>query len=152
MEVTPGFFFWRQYVFDYFDFEPRRITAINTGELMVAGQLRVANVIPSHREYMFSSTPSEPIKGQRGKLAARLVLTLALDAALGYNYRQATTISETDRALHLYISSHFFLLCLLNPRWKYHGNLPGQPTYRTNGRGIFQGRLHHIHTLRESSR
>ena len=26
-----------------------------------AGHLRVANVIPSHREYMYSSTPSEPI-------------------------------------------------------------------------------------------
>lgn len=43
------------------DFEPRRITAIDTENLMVAGHLRVANVIPSHREYMFSSTPSEPI-------------------------------------------------------------------------------------------
>lgn len=92
------------------DFEPRRITAIDTENLMVAGHLRVANVIPSHREYMFSSTPSEPIvaeaaaqvlreqsmikllcdhvkdglieKGQRGELAARLLLTLAHDAAL----------------------------------------------------------------------
>jgi hypothetical protein len=92
------------------DFEPRRINAIDTENLMVAGHLRVANVIPSHREYMFSSTPSEPIvaeaaaqvlwkenlikllhgyvssglieKGQRGELAARLLLTLAHDAAL----------------------------------------------------------------------
>ena len=92
------------------DFEPRRITAIETENLMVAGHLRVANVIPSHRKYMFSSTPSEPIvaeaaaqvlrqqnmitllyghvsgglieKGQRGELAARLLLTLAHDAAL----------------------------------------------------------------------
>jgi hypothetical protein len=92
------------------DFEPRRITAIETENLMVAGHLRVANVVPSHREYIFSSTPSEPIvaeaaaqmlrgqnmikllcdhvkgglieKGQRGELAARLLLTLAHDAAL----------------------------------------------------------------------
>ena len=28
---------------------------------MVAGHLRVTNVIPSHREYMISSTPSGPI-------------------------------------------------------------------------------------------
>ena len=92
------------------DFEPRRIAATDAENLMVAGYLRVANVIPSHREYMFSSTPSEPIvaeaaaqvlrgqnmikllcdhvgnglieKGQQGELAARLLLTLAHDAAL----------------------------------------------------------------------
>ena len=92
------------------DFEPRRISAIENENLMVAGHLRVANVVPSHREYMISSTPSEPIvaeaaaqvllgqniisivcgnvrnglieKGQRGELAARLLLTLAHDAAL----------------------------------------------------------------------
>ena len=92
------------------DFEPKRIAAIDKESLMVAGHLRVVNVIPSHREYMFSSTPSEPIvaeaaaqvlhgknmiellsknvvkdglieKGQRGELAARLLLTLARDAA-----------------------------------------------------------------------
>lgn len=28
---------------------------------MVAGYLRVANVIPTHREYIILSTPSEPI-------------------------------------------------------------------------------------------
>src|ERR1700723_3367182 len=43
------------------DFEPRRIAAIENENLMVAGYLRVANVIPSHREYVISSTPSEPI-------------------------------------------------------------------------------------------
>ena len=43
------------------DSEPRRIGAVETEILMVAGHLRVANVIPSHREYMYSSTPSEPI-------------------------------------------------------------------------------------------
>ncbi|KAM6494977.1 hypothetical protein JOM56_009600 [Amanita muscaria] len=92
------------------DFEPRRITAIENENLMVAGYLRVANVIPSHREYIISSTPSEPIvaeaaaqvlrgqkminllfknvrdglieKGQRGELVARLLLTLAHDAAI----------------------------------------------------------------------
>jgi hypothetical protein len=78
--------------------------------LMVAGHLRVANVIPAHREYVISSTPSEPIvaeaaaqvlrgqhmvdiiasnvrdglieKGQRGELVARLLLTLAHDQAV----------------------------------------------------------------------
>ena len=92
------------------NFEPRRISAIKEENLMVAGHLRVANAIPSHREYLISSTPSEPIvaeaaaqvhlkesmiktlcdhvtgglieKGQRGELAARLLLTLAHDAAL----------------------------------------------------------------------
>src|ERR1700733_618720 len=92
------------------DFEPRRITAIENENLMVAGYLRVANVIPSHREYIVSSTPSEPVvaeaaaqvlqkqnmiellfnnvrngliqKGQRGELVARLLLTLAHDAAI----------------------------------------------------------------------
>ena len=92
------------------DFEPRRIAAMENENLMVAGYLRVANVIPRHREYVISSTPSEPIvaeaaaqvlreqnminllfshvrdglieKGQRGELVARLLLTLAHDAAL----------------------------------------------------------------------
>jgi hypothetical protein len=39
----------------------RRISAIGIENSMVAGHLRVANVIPSHREYMISSTPLEPI-------------------------------------------------------------------------------------------
>ena len=92
------------------DFEPRGISAIGSENLMVADHLRVANVIPSHREHIISSTPSEPIvaeaaaqvlreqnmidllcgyvknglidRGQRGELAARLLLTLAHDAAL----------------------------------------------------------------------
>jgi len=92
------------------DFEPRRIRATEMENLMVAGHLRVANVIPAHREYVISSTPSEPIvaeaaaqvlrgqnmvdilarnvrdglieKGQRGELVARLLLTLAHDQAL----------------------------------------------------------------------
>jgi hypothetical protein len=77
---------------------------------MIAGHLRVANVIPAHREYVISWTPWEPIiaeaaaqvlrrqnmvtllaqnvreglidKGQRGELVARLLLTLAHDLAL----------------------------------------------------------------------
>jgi hypothetical protein len=92
------------------DFEPRRTSAIEVENLMVAGHLRVANVIPAHREYVISSTPSEPVvaeaaaqvlcsqnmvdllaqnvreglieKGQRGELVARLLLTLAHDLAL----------------------------------------------------------------------
>jgi hypothetical protein len=92
------------------DFEPRRIRATEVENLMVAGHLRVANVIPAHREFVISSTPSEPIvaeaaaqvlhrqnmvellaenvreglieKGQRGELVARLLLTLARDQAL----------------------------------------------------------------------
>ena len=43
------------------DFEPRGISAIEIENLMVVSHLRVANVIPSNREYMISSTPSEPI-------------------------------------------------------------------------------------------
>jgi len=93
-----------------FDFDPRRMHATEMENLMVAGHLRVANVIPAHREYVISSTPSEPIvaeaaaqvlrgqnmvnllalhvreglieKGQRGELVARLLLTLAHDQAL----------------------------------------------------------------------
>ena len=92
------------------DFEPRRITAIETENLMVADHLRVVDVIPGNRKFLFSSTPSEPIvaeaaaqvlrgqnmikllcehvrsglieKGERGELAGRLLLTLAHDAAL----------------------------------------------------------------------
>jgi hypothetical protein len=43
------------------DFKPRRIRAKEVEILMVAGHLQVANVIPAHREYVISSTPSEPI-------------------------------------------------------------------------------------------
>jgi hypothetical protein len=92
------------------EFEPRRTQAMEVEKLMIAGHLRVANIIPQHREYVFSSTPSEPIvaeaacqvlrrkdmvhllsqnvneglieKGQRGELVARLLLTLAHDQAL----------------------------------------------------------------------
>jgi hypothetical protein len=92
------------------DFEPRGIRATEVENLMVAGHLRIANVIPAHREYVISSTPSEPIvaeaaaqvlrrqnmvdllaqnvreglieKGQRGELVARLLFTLARDQAL----------------------------------------------------------------------
>jgi hypothetical protein len=92
------------------DFEPRRMSATEVENLMVAGHLRVANIIPAHREYVISSTPSEPVvaeaaaqvlcsqnmvdlltqnvreglieKGQRGELVARLLLTLAHDQEL----------------------------------------------------------------------
>ena len=91
------------------DFEPRRIHATEVENLMVAGHLRVANVILAHREYMISLTPSEPIiaeaaaqvlrhqnmvdllaqnvreglieKGQ-GRELARLLFTLTDDRAL----------------------------------------------------------------------
>jgi hypothetical protein len=43
------------------DFEPRRIHATEVENLMVAGHLRIANVIPAHHEYVISSTPLEPI-------------------------------------------------------------------------------------------
>ena len=36
------------------DFELRRISAIEEENLMVAGDLRVADVIPIHREYMIT--------------------------------------------------------------------------------------------------
>ena len=91
------------------EFEPRRIRATEVENLMVAGHLRVANVIPDHREYVISLTLSEPIvaeaadqvlhgqnmvllaqnmskglikKGQRGELVVHLLLTLAHDRAL----------------------------------------------------------------------
>ena len=92
------------------EFEPQRIRATEVENLMVAGHLRVANVIPDHHKYVISSTLSEPIiaeaaaqvlhgqnmilllaqnmskrlieKGQRGELVARLLLTLAHDRAL----------------------------------------------------------------------
>ena len=44
-----------------FDFKPRGISAFENENLTVAGHLRVANVIPSHRKNKVSSTPSEPI-------------------------------------------------------------------------------------------
>ena len=92
------------------EFEPWRIRAMEVKNLMVTGHLQVENVIPDHREYVISSTLSEPIvaeaaaqvlhgqnmvlllaqnmskglieKGQRGELVARLLLTLAHDRAL----------------------------------------------------------------------
>jgi hypothetical protein len=84
-------------------FQPWRINAMETENLMVAGHLRVANVIPTHCKYVISSMPSEPIvaeaaaqvlrcqnmvdlltqnvrdglveKGQRGELVACLLLS-----------------------------------------------------------------------------
>ncbi|KAM6494880.1 hypothetical protein JOM56_009503 [Amanita muscaria] len=124
------------------DFEPRRIAAIENENLMVAGHLRVANVIPSHREYIISSTPSEPIvaeaaaqvlrgqnminllaenvreglieKGQRGELVARLLLTLAHDAAVEQMYvkrrenqGQFEKLFTTPVPLHAFFSALF---------------------------------------------
>jgi hypothetical protein len=139
------------------DFEPRRITAMETENLMVAGHLRVANVIPNHREYMHSSTPSEPIvaeaaaqvllaskesmidllcnnvtgglieKGQRGELAARLLLTLAHDAALHAmpakrqeyqgqtNYLFTTPIRLLDFISALFAPPHMELIMSARP-------------------------------------
>ncbi|KIM80635.1 hypothetical protein PILCRDRAFT_89580 [Piloderma croceum F 1598] len=92
------------------DFHPQRMRATEVQNLMVAGHLQVANVIPVHCEYMISSTLSEPIiaevaaqvlhgqnmidllsqnvreglieKGQQGELVTHLLLTLAQDQAL----------------------------------------------------------------------
>jgi hypothetical protein len=66
------------------DFEPRRITAIESENLMVAGHLRVANVIPSHREYIISSTPSEPIVAEA---AAQVLQKQNMIDLLFYNLR-----------------------------------------------------------------
>jgi hypothetical protein len=43
------------------DFESRRMRATEVENLIVAGHLRVANVIPAHCGYLVSSTPSELI-------------------------------------------------------------------------------------------
>ncbi|KDQ17872.1 hypothetical protein BOTBODRAFT_185297 [Botryobasidium botryosum FD-172 SS1] len=92
------------------EFEPRRIGAIEMENTLVAGHMRVANVIPKHLEYLISSAPSEPIlaevaahilagkkvpselhkhvqdglirKGQHGELVGRLLVTLAHDSAV----------------------------------------------------------------------
>ncbi|KAK0209353.1 hypothetical protein IW262DRAFT_1417798 [Armillaria fumosa] len=94
------------------DFAPRREKARRLQEEMVTGHMRIAFSIPSHREYMNSGHPSEPIlaeaaaisiyeenvkmirvisdllqndlinKGERGELVARLLLTLAWDKAI----------------------------------------------------------------------
>ncbi|KAK0502034.1 hypothetical protein EDD18DRAFT_1277916 [Armillaria luteobubalina] len=94
------------------EFAPRREKARRLQEEMVTGHMRIAFSIPSHREYMRSGHPSEPIlaetaacticekkldmvkvisdlllndlinKGERGELVARLLLTLAWDQAI----------------------------------------------------------------------
>ena len=92
------------------EFEPQRIRATEVKNLMVAGHLWVANVIPDHHEYVISLTLLEPIvaevaaqvlhgqnmvlllaqnmskglieKGQQGELVACLLLTLAHNWAL----------------------------------------------------------------------
>ncbi|KAK0229882.1 hypothetical protein EDD85DRAFT_849935 [Armillaria nabsnona] len=94
------------------EFAPRREKARRLQEEMVKGHMRIAFSVPLHREYMRSGHPSEPIlaeaaavsiyeegvnmmkvisdllqndlinKGERGELVARLLLTLAWDAAI----------------------------------------------------------------------
>ncbi|KAK0474636.1 hypothetical protein IW261DRAFT_1341523 [Armillaria novae-zelandiae] len=94
------------------EFAPRLEKARRLQEEMVTGHMRIAFSIPSHREYMNSRHPSEPIlaeaaaisiyeenvsmvkvisdllqndlitKGERGKLVARLLLTLTWDKAI----------------------------------------------------------------------
>ncbi|KAM6494873.1 hypothetical protein JOM56_009496 [Amanita muscaria] len=93
------------------DFEPRRVAAIENENLMVAGHLRVANVIPSHREYIISSLIE---KGQRGELVARLLLTLAHDAAVEQmdvkrreNQAQFEKLFTTPVPLHAFFSALF---------------------------------------------
>ena len=123
------------------DFEPRRLHATETEKLMVAGHLRVANIISSHREYMISSTPSEPIvaeaaaqilwgenvvnllsdnvwrglieKGQRGELATRILLTLAHDAASNaMNIRGPFYVGSLERLFTIPIPLLTFLSAL----------------------------------------
>ncbi|KAK0481272.1 hypothetical protein IW261DRAFT_1562550 [Armillaria novae-zelandiae] len=94
------------------EFSPRREKAHRLQEEMVAGHMRIAFSIPSHRECMRSGHPSEPIlaemaactiyeenvdmvkvisdllqsdlldKDERGELVARLLLTLAWNKAI----------------------------------------------------------------------
>ncbi|KAK0481268.1 hypothetical protein IW261DRAFT_1334340, partial [Armillaria novae-zelandiae] len=94
------------------EFSPQREKARRLQEEMATGHMRIAFSIPSHREYMRSGHPSEPIlakmaactiyeenvdmvkvisdllqsdlldKDERGELVARLLLTLAWDKAI----------------------------------------------------------------------
>ncbi|KAK0184282.1 hypothetical protein F5146DRAFT_938672 [Armillaria mellea] len=94
------------------EFYARREKARRLQEEMVTGHMRIVFSVPSHREYMKSGYPSEPIlaeaaaisiyeecvsmakviaglvrdylidTGERGALVARLLLTLAWDAAI----------------------------------------------------------------------
>lgn len=93
------------------DFEPRRQVAFDKAVSLVAGHMLIAHCVPEHREYIWTGAPSEPIlaeaaarilnqktdiphfllqqhelgfisKGDRGELVARLLLTLAHDAAI----------------------------------------------------------------------
>jgi hypothetical protein len=93
------------------DVEPTRTSVGNIQADLVALHMRIAYSVPSHREYMRSGTPSEPIlaeaaaqlmqyltnipstlsgfvgqglveKGHAGELVARLLLTLAYDRAI----------------------------------------------------------------------
>ncbi|PSR83227.1 hypothetical protein PHLCEN_2v5789 [Hermanssonia centrifuga] len=90
------------------DFEPRRQISVKKEMELVAGHMLINHCVPVHREYMWTSYPSEPIlaeaaaqmmfrmdniptflqkqmdlglisKGDRGELVARLLLTLAHD-------------------------------------------------------------------------
>ncbi len=109
------------------DFEPLRV-ALQRDETdseanQVARHMRIAYSVPSHREYMRSGSPSEPIlaeaaaqlmkhiedvpkrlakfvnrglieKGQAGELVARLLLTLAYDSAIKANPKPDVPYSQ----------------------------------------------------------
>lgn len=94
------------------DFEPRRQPAVDLEAKLVAGNMRVVFSVPSHREYLRSGAPSEPIlaeaaaqfmnetrgwglselrkvvgeglidKGERGELVARCLMLRAFDRAV----------------------------------------------------------------------
>ena len=99
------------------EFEPLRESAAREAKL-VEGHMRIAYSVPKHRQYLRGGTSSEPVlaeaaarimnnmpallttitgylkhglisKGERGELVARLLLTLAHDECVKFDYRKA---------------------------------------------------------------
>ena len=135
------------------------MSPINDENLMVVGHLRVANVIPSHREYMISSTPSEPIVAEQ-VLLEKNVIKLLFDHVRGGRgkLRCSTRVSGPGRwsaLLHynLFLSSPSFLRSpnMENIVEVVPDNQPTGPTFKESFR--VKGCLHHVqHTFGKSSR
>jgi hypothetical protein len=124
---------------------------------MVAGHLRVANVIPAHHEYVISSLPKQLLrcygqnmvdllaqnvreglieKDRQGELVARLLLTLAHDQALE-NMAHKANQGQLERKKKLYTSPTVvaFFRALFSQRYVDNllchraDNSPGGPTF-----------------------
>jgi len=103
-------------------------TALSKETRQVASHMRIIHSVPEHREYTRTGTPSEPIlaeaaaqlleggdqvkalaeatgplveKGERGELAARLLLNLAHDAALPPQTSESTGVRYAQPILFL---------------------------------------------------